>query len=132
MQLPVTEQQFLDILNEINKIYPDIDSKQKIAASLAMAVAFLPKEQSVADINFLADCVRKACSTHLCKFMAEKIGHEASVDMLVNDILNTANPQSIDQLTQAAHSGSEYAKAALAKLELPAQSLSVVSNTTTS
>lgn len=116
----MTEQQFLDLCEEISNMYPDIDSKQKIAASLAMAIAFLPKDQAHADKQFLADCVRKACSTHLSKYMAEKIGHEASVDFLYEDAKLTGNQQSIDQLTQAAAQGSEYAQKALNKLEMPA------------
>ncbi len=117
--LPVTEEQHRDLCQAIADLNPDIESKQKIAAALSMAISFLPKEQARVRLQLLSDTVRKACSTHLSKYMAEKIGHEASVDFLVEDAKLTGNQQSIDQLTQAAAGGSEYAQKALAELGHP-------------
>ena len=118
MLLPVTENQFEEFCDKISALHPDIADRQKIAASLAMAIAHLPKEQSSVEVEFMASIVRKACSTHLAQFCAQMYGHRASVDALVSDIKagGETMQQSIDQLTKAATEGSEYAAKALKTL----------------
>lgn len=118
LPLPVTEQQFIDLVEQISQDNPDIESKARIAAAVSLAISFLPKDKGTVELETMSSLVRKSISTHFSQYMAQKLGHEATVDQLISELkTDPGNMQARDQLQQAIDSGSLYAKNALAKLE---------------
>jgi hypothetical protein len=116
VSLPITEEEFDNLVNRLVKKYKFPDS-QLVAAVLANKIMHLPPEQATTTLEVLRDCIYKSMAYGVARTKTSKMQHKLQIEDLLKHL--TANPndqQALDNLQRAADEGSDYAREALAKL----------------
>lgn len=124
--LPTTEKAFDELIKSLVKNYR-LPSIEHASAVVANRIQHLPPDQATTTLKYLGHCVLKNIAYQVAQAKAHKAQHEMQVDELMASL--KANPndnQARDHLTRAASEGSEYAKAAIARLEPPTESGNVI------
>lgn len=116
--IPVSEQEFDDLVDDLMVLFPKIKDKDHAAAVVSVAVRHLPNDQATSTFEYFGYCVLKSLANHVANFKGEKVKHETQVAQYANALtVNPTDAQAYDQLVKWSNEGSTAAKKALADRE---------------
>ena len=127
IMLPTTEDQFDNLITALCEMYA-LPNKEHAAAVVANRIMHLPADQATSTMKYLGHSVLKNIAYQVAQSKGMRVAHKVQVDQLIQTLKATPNDQqSRDALQKAINEGSDYAKAELEKLELPAQEVPTLS-----
>lgn len=116
VRLPQTQGEYDHLVAKIVNKYRLADSHHA-SVIISHAIRHLPATQAYTTLDYLGHFVLKNIANHIADVKCNNLRHESQIDLLVACLRqDPTDAQARDKLQLAANDGSEYAKAALEKV----------------